>query len=282
MKRTASAILALLLIAALLATGCSNDSNSSATPQTSTAEKQQTEPTSSAPTLYLAVGGEDTTGYDPTLGWGRYGSPLFQSTLLKRDDNLNIVNDLAESYSVSEDGLTWKVKIRKDVLFSDGIPLTAEDVAYTYNTTSTSGGRIDITNMKEAIATSDYAVEFHLQKAQTTFLYKLTTLGIVPKHAHDKNYASHPIGSGPYKFVRWDQGQQLIVEVNPYYYGAKPQIKRLVFLFMSEDAGFAAAKAGEVQVVAVPQMMAVQKIPGMTIHPVSSVDNRGLMFPMLP
>ena len=46
-------------------------------------------------TLTLAVKGEPDDGYDPTLGWGRYGSPLFQSTLLKRDENLNIVNDLA-------------------------------------------------------------------------------------------------------------------------------------------------------------------------------------------
>ncbi|MEM6839306.1 MAG: hypothetical protein AAF609_20985 [Cyanobacteria bacterium P01_C01_bin.120] len=46
----------------------------------------------------LAIGGESEEGYDPTLGWGRYGSPLFQSTLLKRDADLNIVNDLATDY----------------------------------------------------------------------------------------------------------------------------------------------------------------------------------------
>ena len=44
----------------------------------------------------LAFGSEPETGFDPITGWGRYGSPLFQSTLLKRDDKLNIVNDLAD------------------------------------------------------------------------------------------------------------------------------------------------------------------------------------------
>ena len=45
--------------------------------------------------LVLAVKGEPDDGFDPTMGWGRYGSPLFQSTLLKRDQDMNIVNDLA-------------------------------------------------------------------------------------------------------------------------------------------------------------------------------------------
>ena len=46
--------------------------------------------------LVLAVGDESDTGFDPTTGWGRYGSPLFQSTLLKRDHDLNIVNELQQ------------------------------------------------------------------------------------------------------------------------------------------------------------------------------------------
>ena len=84
--------------------------------------------------LVLAVGGEPDAGFDPTTGWGRYGSPLFQSTLLKRDSQLNIVNDLASSYEVSEDGRVWTVVLRKDVKFSDGKPLTAADVVFTFET----------------------------------------------------------------------------------------------------------------------------------------------------
>ena len=68
----------------------------------------------------LAVGSEPETGFDPTTGWGRYGSPLFQSTLLKRDHDLNIVNDIATVYEVSEDGKIWTVLLRDDVKFSDG------------------------------------------------------------------------------------------------------------------------------------------------------------------
>ena len=232
--------------------------------------------------LLLAIGGERAEGYDPTLGWGRYGSPLFQSTLLRRDAQMNVVNDLATDYRLSEDRLTWRVAIRGDVKFSDGTPLTAEDVAYTFNAAAQSGGKVDMSNFQEAVATDPRTVEFRLKQPNVTFLNKLITLGIVPKHAHNADYGRKPIGSGPYVLVEWTEGQQMIVEANPLYYGAKPAIQRLVFLFADEDTSFAAAKAGQAHLVAVPQSLAVQTIPGMHIHPVKSVDNRGLMFPTVP
>jgi len=236
----------------------------------------------SAEQIVLAIGGESEEGYDPTLGWGRYGASLFQSTLLKRDENLDIVNDLATDYTVSEDGKTWTVTIRSDAVFSDGEPLTAADVAYTFNRAAASGGLTDVTQLDQATAVDDTTVDLILKQPQSTFVNRLITLGIVPEHAHGENYARNPIGSGPYKMVQWDEGQQLIVEANPNYYGEVPSIQRLVFLFVEEDSAFAAAKAGQVQVAAVPQSLAVQTIEGMTLRDVTSVDNRGLMFPYLP
>ncbi|MGD1854113.1 MAG: ABC transporter substrate-binding protein [Leptolyngbyaceae cyanobacterium] len=238
--------------------------------------------TGSAEQIVLAIAGESEEGYDPTLGWGRYGSPLFQSTLLKRDADLNIINDLATDYRVSEDGLTWTVTIRDDAVFSDGEPLTASDVAYTFNQAAESGGLTDVTVLEEAVSIDDTTLELRLNEPQSTFVNRLITLGIVPEHAHGPDYARTPIGSGPYQMVQWDEGQQLIVETNPNYYGEAPGIDRLVFLFVEEDAAFAAAKAGEAQVVSVPQALAVQTIEGMTLYDVTSVDNRGLMFPYVP
>ena len=230
-------------------------------------------------TLVLAIGGEEEQGYDPVMGWGRYGSPLFQSTLLRYNDALEIEYDLATTYSVSEDRLTWQVEIREDVLFSDGTPLTAHDVAYTFNTAKQAGGLVDLSFLDRAEATGEHSLSFHLLKPRSTFLHYLRTLGIVPKHAHSKDYGRHPMGSGPYKFVRWDEGQQLIVEANPLYYGKKPAIQRLVFLFLDSDTAFAAAKAGTVQIAAVPQILADKEVPGMRLVRATSVDNRGIMFP---
>lgn len=280
----------LLLVAALCITACGGTPAAQHVP--STALAMQDVP-SAAPTnapsvaappkteLFLAIGGESKDGYDPTLGWGRYGSPLFQSTLLRRDDKLNLVNDLAENYTISPDRLTWTVNLRHDVRFSDNTPLTARDVAYTYTKAAESGGLTDVSVLKEATAPSDYQVVFTLKQPQSTFVNRLATLGIVPQHAHNAAYARNPVGSGPYKLVRWDEGQQLIVEANPYYYGPKPQIQRLVFLFTEEDAAFASAKAGKVQVASVPESLAIQKIDGMRLVDVKSVDNRGLLFPFV-
>jgi peptide/nickel transport system substrate-binding protein len=232
--------------------------------------------------LTLAVGGEKAEGFDPTLGWGSYGNPLFHSTLLKRDADLNIVPDLATEWKLGDHQLTWTIKIRDDVLFSDGSPLTAGDVAYTFNTAATAGGVHDLSNLEIAEATSNTTLILRLKQPDITFIQHLITLGIVPEKLHGSDYGRHPVGSGPYKLVRWDEGQQMIVEANKLYYGEQPSIKRLVFLFADEDTALAAARAGQIDVLSIPSSMAGQDIPNMKLHVVKSVDNRGLMFPTVP
>lgn len=229
--------------------------------------------------LVLAIGSEPDDGFDPINGWGRYGSPLFQSTLFVRDNNFKIANDLAADYDISEDGLIWTIKLREDVKFSDGVSLTAADVEYTFDAASKSGSVIDLNIMKSVEATDDYTVKFILQEPQSTFINTLATTGIVPKHAHDENYGENPIGSGPFKLVQWDKGQQIIVEVNPEYYGEKPYFKKLTFLFLGEDGAFAAAKAGQVDMAAIPAAFSKQDIAGMKLINFNSVDNRGILFP---
>ncbi|MBU2550293.1 MAG: ABC transporter substrate-binding protein [Proteobacteria bacterium] len=232
--------------------------------------------------IILAVGGERPEGYDPTLGWGDHGNPLFQSTLLKRDENLEIVPDLAVEWTLSQDRLTWTIRIRDDVLFTDGSPLTAEDVAYTFNTAAASGGILDLSYVDRAEALDKTTVSIRLKRPDITFFHYFVTLGIVPRRLHTADYRRNPVGSGPYKMVRWDEGQQMILEINDRYYGPRPAFKRLVFLFTEPDAGLAAARAGKVDVLLVPSSLARQNIAGMTLHAIPSVDNRGLMFPVVP
>lgn len=260
-------VMAALLLLSLLA-ACASPSSKG----TTAAEKEHSDK------LVVAIGAEPEDGFDPTLGWGRYGSPLFQSTLLKRDDQLRITNDLAESYEISPDGLTWTVKIRTDVKFTDGEPLTSEDVKYTFEKAGSSGAAIDLTNLK-SIEISGSTIVFKLGKPQSTFLNELATLGIVPRHAHGDGYASKPIGSGPFKLVQWDRGQQLIVESNPDYYGDQSAFHQITFLFLNEDAALAAAKAGTVDMASIPSEFSGQKVSGMRLESLQTVDNRGIAFP---
>lgn len=268
-----------MLVCSIGLSGCAQGTTA---PTASSAEDEQSGTTSTKDELVLAVGTEPEGGFDPTTGWGQYGSPLFQSTLLKRDAKLQLVNDLATAYSVSEDGLTWTVTLRNDVKFSDGEPLTAEDVKFTFETAAKSGSVIDLTNMADVKAPDDSTVVFTLKSPQSTFISLLTTLGIVPEHAYGTDYAEHPVGSGPYKLVQWDKGQQAIVEANEEYYGKKSAFHKLTFLYLDEDAAYAAAQAGTVDIAAIPAAFSKQQVNGMTLEAVKTVDNRGIMFPMQP
>ncbi len=228
-------------------------------------------------------GGEPETGFDPISGWGYNHEPLVQSTLFKKDSEANLINDLATDYTISDDGLKWTVKIRSDVKFHDGEPLTAKDVAFTFNTAADASGSVDLSVLEKATAVDDYTVEFKLNDPQSTFINKLVALGIVPEHAYNvETYGSNPVGSGPYKFVQWDKGQQVIFEANPDYYGQEPYFKKLTMLFMGSDSAFAAAKAGQVNLAEIPASYANQEVDGMKIISLDSIDARGISFPMNP
>ncbi|AKB28634.1 Dipeptide-binding ABC transporter, periplasmic substrate-binding component [Methanosarcina siciliae T4/M] len=225
-------------------------------------------------------GGEPEAGFNPISGWGKSSEPLVQSTLFKLDSQANLINDLATNYTVSSDGLKWTVTIRDDVKFHDGVPLTAEDVAFTFNTAAAGSGSLDLSMLENASAIDNYTVEFHLNDPQSTFINKLVALGIVPEHAYSESYGQNPIGSGPYMFVQWDKGQQVIFEANPDYYGQEPYFKKITMLFMTSDAAFAAAKAGQVDLAEIPASYAYQEVDGMKIVSLDSIDARGISFPL--
>src|SRR5690606_479321 len=191
-------VVASITLLAILVAGCASQGNNHL-------QEGKTRPQPAE--LVLAIGGEPAEGFDPTTGWGRYGSPLFQSTLFKRDSQLNIIGDAAVRYTISDDGLSWQVELRGDIEFSDETPLTAEDVVFTLETAQRNASVVDLTNVRSITALSTYQVQFELEKAQSSFIDLLTTIGIVPKHAYSDRYAQQPIGSGPYKLVQWDKGQ---------------------------------------------------------------------------
>ena len=237
-------------------------------------------------TIAMNASSEPSAGFDPLVAWGcgeHVHEPLIQSTLITTDENLAFQNDLAKSYMCSADGLTWTFEIRDDVVFSDGEPLRASDVAFTVNSIIKSdASEADLSMVDEAVATSDTVVELHLNKPYNALLYTLAVLGIVPEHAYGKSYGKKPIGSGRYMLERWDRGQQAIFKANPRYYGEAPNMERVVVVFMDEDAALAAVQKGDVDIAYTSAVHSDQSVDGYKLVSYKTVDSRGISLPTIP
>ena len=262
--------------------GCSAESRSQADSSVSA------EGESHDASVVVAMGptSEPEAGFDPAFGWGageHVHEPLIQSTLTVTNTDLTIGYDLATDVSVSEDGLTWTVTIRDDVYFTDGDPLTAEDVAFTYNTVKESSSVNYFTMLDQAQALDDTTVVFTMNRPFSIWPYTMAVVGIVPAHAYDPaTYGTNPIGSGRYILKQWDRGQQVILEANPDYYGEKPAMEQVTILFMEEDAAFLAAQAGQVDVAYTSATYSMETVEGYSLASYASVDNRGFNLPAVP
>ena len=267
-----------LLISALLALGLLSGCQSAREAPSSTQPRAADE-------VVIAMGptSEPAAGFDPAYGWGageHVHEPLIQSTLTVTNLDLTIGGDLAINWEASGDGLTWTVTIRDDVSFTDGEPLTASDVAFTYNTVKAASSVNDFTMLDYAEAIDDTTVVFHMVTPYSIWPYTMAIVGILPEHAYDPaTYGSHPIGSGRYTLVQWDRGQQVILEANPDYYGEAPKMRRVTILFMEEDAAFLAVQAGQVDLAYTSATYSDQSPAGYALLSCESVDNRGINLP---
>ena len=268
------ALCGLLVLIMIVATACGGGSGAE--------EAGDANRTKDQVIVAMGPGSEPEAGFDPAYGWGageHVHEPLIQSTLTVTKTDLTIGYDLATAMTCSDDGLTWTVTIRDDVVFSDGQPLTAADVAFTYNTLKTSSSVNDFTMMREAVATGEYTVEFQMEHPYSIWPYTMAITGIIPEHAYGPDYGQNPIGSGRYKMVQWDKGQQVIFEANELYYGDEPELKKVTVVFMDEDAAFAAVKAGQVDIAYTASSYSGQTVDGYSLAAYESVDNRGFNLP---
>ncbi|MBQ4176511.1 MAG: ABC transporter substrate-binding protein, partial [Lachnospiraceae bacterium] len=232
--------------------------------------------------LVAAIGEEPETGFDPSTGSHGSITRLFFSTLFRRDKELGWENDLATGYEVSEDKLSWTVTIRDDAYFTDGSKVTAADVVFTYLTAKDAGGDIDLTMIESAEAVDDTTAVFHLNRVYSPFIERLAYLGIVPEASYNEQFKDAPIGSGPYRLVQWDKGQQVIAEANESYYGDAPSIQRLTLVFLDTDTAYAAVSSGDVDVAQINGLLADMPVEGTHLENIASIECYGVAFPMQP
>lgn len=233
--------------------------------------------------LKLAIGSEPTEGFDPLLGWSHGSYLLLHSPLLKQNADLSWQNVLTQAVTPNQDGKGWLIRLKPDLTFSNGAPLTAEDVAFTYNSAAQGGGKIDMGNFVSAKVLSPTEVAIVLSAPQSTFVNVLGSLGIVSKQDYDaKAYARHPVGAGPYRLVSFLPGQQLVVEANPHYAGGNNDFKRLVFVFIDEESAYGAAQSSQLDVVRIAPSLAPTVPASLKLWVRPSVENRGIVFPIPP
>lgn len=281
MKKKISLILTLFLLT-VLAAGCAGTADPDNSQNTSAAGAAKSETSESGKSEVIIAISSEPSSLDPCQGWGHGTTPLVQSTLVEYQQDMTFINDLAADYSLSEDGLTWTFTIRDDVKFTDGEALTASDVKFTFETAKESQSSLDLTFLDRVDAPDDTTVIFELKKPTSTFLNTVATIGIVPEHAYGSDYGINPVGSGPFKFVQWNQQEQLVLEANEDYYGTVPAMKKVTLVFMDDDAAFAAVKSGQVDIALTSATLAEAEIEGYELKAITTVDNRGFTLPVQP
>jgi peptide/nickel transport system substrate-binding protein len=227
-------------------------------------------PSAQTGTLVVAVQKEPIS-LNPLLLEGldayTYG-PILYSYLTNYDASGRVVPDLAAEVpspangGVSSGGKTVTYRLRRNVRWQDGAPLTSADVLFTYravmNPNNDVPERYGYGKVTSIDAPDRYTVVIHLARAFSPiigfFFGGDSNYPILPAHllaslpnVNAVPFNSQPIGSGPYRFARWDRGDRLEFGANPSYYGGKPQIDRLVLPFIAQDAtAIDELKTGEV------------------------------------
>src|SRR5207249_7620239 len=212
--------------------------------------------------VYRRPIGNDPSTLDPALIADSYGRAVAQQIfdgLVSFDETLAITPALAEFWRASRDGLTWTFTLRKGVRFHNGREVTAEDVVYSLtrilDPKIRSGAADLFGTIKGAhefregrartvvglVAQDRYTVQVTLDEAVGPFVAVLAVghAKIVPKDAVEQlgeAFGTQPVGTGPFRFERWERGKEIVLAANPEYFGGPPRLSRLVYrIFLGEQ-----------------------------------------------
>lgn len=172
----------------------------------------------------------------------------------------SVIPQLAESWSISDDGLTYTFALRDDVLWSDGTPLTATDVAFTFDAINTdevlSPRRSSFDSVESWAAIDDNTFELVLREVDCTVLSNAGVQGIIPAHAYDGDPMNVPdspentapsIVNGPFTFVEWVPDDHVTLAANPNFYLGRPNVDQWTMrVYADQSAELAGILAGEV------------------------------------
>ena len=187
---------------------------------------------------------------------------------------------LAESWSASPDGLTYEFVLRKGVRFHNGDPVTAEDVKFSFERYRGAAAKVLRDRVGAVEIVDSNHVRFRLKRPWPDFMmfYGTPATGagwIVPKRylisVGDDGFKKAPIGAGPYKFVSFKPGVELVLEAFDQYWRKTPSVKTLVMRSVpDESTRLAMLKRGEADIAYAlrgPLVEEIRRSPGLTLKP---------------
>jgi peptide/nickel transport system substrate-binding protein len=213
-----------------------------------------TVPAQSASTLVVGLVAEPVA-LDPAqvtdLNSNRVGRRVVETLVAFADESTQIVPGLAESWTISKDGLTYTFKLRKGIAFHDGTPFNAAAVKFSIERQispehpANKLGKYPFAayffgNVKAVEVMDETTVRFVLKEPRASFLAVMTAgaASVVSPTAAMKSgqdYAVSPVGTGPFKFASWDRGQRVVLEKNASYWRYPVKVDRVIFRPVTED-----------------------------------------------
>jgi len=211
--------------------------------------------------IYRRPLGQDPETLDPARIADTYGRSVSQQIfdgLVQFDQTLAVKPALAAFWRASRDGLTWTFELRKGVKFHHGREVVADDVVYSFSRLldprTKSGAAELFLNIKGArefaqgrartveglVALDRHTVQVTLEEAAVPFVAVIPVgqAKIVPRdlvEAQGAAFGAQPVGTGPFKFVRWERGKEIVLGANPDHFDGPPKISRLVYRVFPGD-----------------------------------------------
>ena len=235
------------------------------------------------------------TWFDPAETPG-IGTPFMilyalHDALVKPMPGNAMAPSLAESWTVSKDGLVYEFVLRAGARFHNGEPVTADDVKFSFERYRGAAARM----LKERVPVVEVVdptrVRFRLKEPWPDFMTYYGSLAtgagwVVPRKylekVGDDGFKRAPVGAGPYRFVSYNPGIELVLEANEHYWRKVPSVKRLVLRSIPDEATrLAALKRGEADVVYLLQSELAEearRTAGLTLRPTPIVSTHWLVF----
>ena len=241
-RKIITGCLVLMFVMGLALAGCGGGEKKAEAPK----------PPSAKETLVFAQGAEPRSldpAYSDDAESSKITFQIYEGLVRYKKNNTEVEPALATEWSTSPDGKEWTFKLRKGVKFQDGTPFNAEAVKFSIDRQLEPNRKPDMPygkfvyeGVKSVQVVDDNTVKITLDRPLATFLPNMAMTHaafIVSPTAVKKyngNLSENPVGTGPYKFVKWEKGQRVDLIANPDYWGDKAKVNNVVYKFVKENS----------------------------------------------